>query len=63
LLNSILDLPQLKPIHRTCLILRYVYDMERAEIAVRVGLTENQIKSCLQYSLELLRKYLGSRGK
>jgi RNA polymerase sigma-70 factor, ECF subfamily len=58
LLTSILNIPQLKPIHRTCLILRYAHDMERSDIAARLGLTENQVKSYLQYALELLRKHL-----
>jgi len=46
----------LKPIHRVCLILRYVYGMERPEIAQYTGLNDNQIKSSLQYALRLLRK-------
>jgi RNA polymerase sigma-70 factor (ECF subfamily) len=48
----------LKPIHRICLILRYVYGMERPEIAQYTGLNDNQIKSSLQYALRLLRKEL-----
>lgn len=51
--------PALKPFHRLCLIYRYVHDLDRAEIALRTGLTENQVKSCLQYARELLRKQLG----
>ena len=51
----ILDCADLKPVHRTCLMLRYVYDMTRAEIASQTGLTEMQVKSALQYALELLR--------
>jgi RNA polymerase sigma-70 factor, ECF subfamily len=62
MMTSILDLPQLKPIHRNCLILRYVHDMERSQIAARLGLTENQVKSCLQYALELLRNHMMDRG-
>ncbi|MCU0247126.1 MAG: sigma-70 family RNA polymerase sigma factor [Bryobacter sp.] len=50
--------PALKPVHRLCLMYRYVHDLDRAEIARRTGLTENQVKSCLQYALELLRKQL-----
>ena len=46
----------LKPIHRLCLVLRYVHGMGRAEIAQRTGLSDNQIKSCLQYARQLLRK-------
>jgi RNA polymerase sigma-70 factor (ECF subfamily) len=52
----ILDCPELKPVHRTCLMLRYVYDMSRAEIARQTGMTDMQVKSALQYALELLRK-------
>lgn len=48
----------LKPVHRACLILRYVHGMERQEIARRLGLTENQVKSALQYSLRILRREL-----
>ena len=54
----ILEDPALKPIHRTCLILRYVHGMTRAEIASRTGLSELQVKGHLQYSLSLLRKAL-----
>ena len=52
----ILDSPALKPIHRTCLMLRYVHGMSRAEIAAAMGLSETQVKGHLQYALELLRK-------
>lgn len=54
----ILDSPELKPVHRTCLILRYVQGMTRAEIASRMGLSETQVKGHLQYALSLLRKAL-----
>ena len=54
----ILEDPALKPIHRTCLILRYVHGMTRAEIASRTGLSESQVKGHLQYALSLLRKTL-----
>ena len=49
----------LKPVHRVCLVLRYVYGMDRSEIARQTGLTDNQIKSSLQYAMQLLRKQLG----
>jgi RNA polymerase sigma-70 factor, ECF subfamily len=52
----ILESPGLKPVHRTCLMLRYVHGMTRAEIAAKTGLTEMQVKGYLQYALELLRK-------
>jgi len=48
----------LKPIHRACLILRYVHGMTRAEIAERLGLTGDQVKGHLQYSLTILRREL-----
>ena len=48
----------LKPVHRACLILRYVHGMTRAEIAARLGLTDNQVKGHLQYSLTILRRDL-----
>lgn len=50
--------PALKPVHRACLILRYVHGLERAAIAARLGLTENQVKGHLQYAHQLLRKEL-----
>ncbi len=52
----ILDSADLKPIHRTCLMLRYVHGMSRPEIASTTGLSEIQVKGHLQYALELLRK-------
>jgi RNA polymerase sigma-70 factor, ECF subfamily len=55
----ILDSPDLRPIHRTCLMLRYVHGMTRAEIASRTGLRESQVKGHLQYALVLLRKLYG----
>jgi RNA polymerase sigma-70 factor, ECF subfamily len=50
--------PALKPVHRACLILRYVHGLERGEIAIRLGLSENQVKGYLQYARQLLRKQL-----
>ena len=46
----------LKPVHRICLILRYVHEMTVAEIAGYLGLSELQVKGQLQYARELLRK-------
>lgn len=46
----------LKPIHRTCIVLRYVHGLSRAEIAEATALTETQVKGHLQYALTLLRK-------
>jgi RNA polymerase sigma-70 factor (ECF subfamily) len=54
----ILESPELKPVHRTCLMLRYVHGMTRAEISSRTGLSETQVKGHLQYALSLLRKAL-----
>ena len=50
--------PSLKPVHRACLILRYEHGLERAEIAQRLGLTDNQVKGHLQYARQLLRREL-----
>jgi RNA polymerase sigma-70 factor (ECF subfamily) len=52
----LLESGNLKPVHRTCLMLRYVYGMTRVEIASKTGLSEMQVKGHLQYALELLRK-------
>jgi RNA polymerase sigma-70 factor, ECF subfamily len=46
----------LKSVHRACLILRYVHNIDRAEIARRLGLTANQVKGHLQYALTILRR-------
>ena len=55
----ILECRDLKPVHRTCLMLRYVYGMSRTEIAEETGLGEMQVKGHLQYALTLLRKAHG----
>ena len=55
----ILEGAGLKPVHRTCVILRYVHGMTRAEIATETGMSETQVKGHLQYSLELLRRAYG----
>jgi RNA polymerase sigma-70 factor (ECF subfamily) len=52
----LLESPDLKPPHRTCLMLRYVYGMTRNEIAGKTGLSEMQVKGYLQYGLEVLRR-------
>lgn len=57
----ILEGAGLKPVHRLCVMLRYVSGMTRAEIAVETGLTELQVKGHLQYALTLLRKAHGVR--
>jgi RNA polymerase sigma-70 factor, ECF subfamily len=53
---GILETVDLKPIHKTCLTLRYSYGMSRSEIARHTGLTETQVRGHLQYALTLLRK-------
>ena len=58
LTTLLVDNKALKPTHRVCLILRYVHGMTREEIAQKLGLTDNQVKSSLQYALELLRQQL-----
>jgi RNA polymerase sigma-70 factor (ECF subfamily) len=50
----------LKPVHRACLILRFVQGMTREEIAAQIGLSELQVKGHLQYGLKLLRDALGT---
>jgi RNA polymerase sigma factor (sigma-70 family) len=57
----ILDDPGLRPVHRTCLMLRYVHDLSRTEIAAKLGLSELQVKGYLQYGLALLRKAYKTR--
>jgi RNA polymerase sigma-70 factor (ECF subfamily) len=52
----VLESADLKPVHRACLILRYVHGLARTEIAAATGLTETQVKGHLQYGLTLLRK-------
>lgn len=51
-----LFVPSLSPVHRLCLVLRFVHGMSRAEIAGRTGYSENQVRGHLQYALSLLRK-------
>jgi RNA polymerase sigma-70 factor, ECF subfamily len=55
----ILEGAGLKPVHRLCVMLRYVSGMTRAEIANETGLTETQVKGHLQYALSLIRKAHG----
>jgi RNA polymerase sigma-70 factor, ECF subfamily len=59
----VLECSDLKPVHRTCLMLRYVYGMTRAEIADTTGLSEIQVKGHLQYGLKLLRQAYGERTR
>jgi RNA polymerase sigma-70 factor (ECF subfamily) len=55
---ALLQSRALKPVHRVCLLLRYVYGMGRPEIARATGLNEIQVKGHLQYALDLLRREL-----
>jgi RNA polymerase sigma-70 factor, ECF subfamily len=57
--QRILDCPELTPVQRSCLMLRYGYGMTRAEIAAKTGLRETQVKGHLQYALVVLRKLHG----
>jgi DNA-directed RNA polymerase specialized sigma24 family protein len=52
----LLQSKDLKPVHRTCLMLRYVHGMSRSDISRQTGLSATQVKGHLQYGLELLRK-------
>jgi DNA-directed RNA polymerase specialized sigma24 family protein len=61
--SFLIDCRSLKPEHRVCLTLRYLHGMNRSEIATHTGLTENQVKSCLQYGLQLLRKALDAKTR
>lgn len=58
---GLFDRPELKPIHRVCLRLRYVEGLTRAEIASATGLSEVQVKGHLQYALRLLRAVVVER--
>lgn len=57
------EVKTLKPVHRACLILRYVHDMTRDEIAARLGLSETQVKGHLQYARTLLRAGLEKESR
>ena len=59
----LLETEDLKPVHRTCVMLRYVHGMTRTEIAARTGLSETQVKGHLQYGLKLLRQAYGKLEK
>jgi RNA polymerase sigma-70 factor (ECF subfamily) len=52
----VIESPHLKPVHRMCLKLHYIYGMTRREIASQTGLGETQVKGYLQYAVQLLRK-------
>jgi DNA-directed RNA polymerase specialized sigma24 family protein len=53
---KVLEASGLNATHRLCLTLRYVHGMDRGEIARMTGLRETQVKGCLRYGLELLRR-------
>ena len=50
----------LKPVHRACLILRFVHGMSRHEIASHTGLAPTEVKSHLQFGLQLFHYALAS---
>jgi RNA polymerase sigma-70 factor, ECF subfamily len=54
--RELLEHRSLKPVHRVCLVMRFVHGMSREEIARETGLKESQVKGHLQYALKLLRK-------
>lgn len=56
--EDLLAHPSLKPVHRTCLSLRYEHELSREQIAARLGLTETQVRGHLQYGLTLLRQHV-----
>ena len=60
--GELLDCRELKPVHRTCLILHYVHGMTRTEIAEFIGLRETQIKGYLRSGLSILRVALSNRA-
>jgi len=57
--GSLFASPALKPVHRVCLVLRYVHGMARSEIAAHTGMSETQVKGHLQYARQLLRAEVG----
>jgi RNA polymerase sigma-70 factor (ECF subfamily) len=61
-LTGLFESAALKPVHRICLMLRYVQEMTVAEIAAYLGLSEVQVKGHLQYSRGLLRKQLSTEA-
>jgi RNA polymerase sigma-70 factor (ECF subfamily) len=52
----LVDATWLKPMHRVCLLLRYVYGMTLREVAGQLGQSETQVKGHLQYGRRLLRE-------
>jgi RNA polymerase sigma-70 factor (ECF subfamily) len=59
--GDLLDCRELRPVHRTCLILHYVHGMTRTEIAELIGMRETQIKGYLRSGLSTLRVALSDR--
>ncbi len=56
--RCLLECRELKGVHRTCLILRYLHGMTRGEISEVTGLRDAQIKGYLRYGLAILREAL-----
>ncbi len=61
--HSVLGNPCLKPVHRVCLLLRYVYGMTLAEVSQHTGMSPTQVKGHLQYARQLLRKALAASNE
>ena len=62
-LTGLFESAALKPVHRICLMLRYVQEMTVPEIAAYLGLSEVQVKGHLQYSRGLLRKQFSTEAR
>jgi len=62
-LRWLFETPQLKPVHRVCLVLRYVEGLSRAEIGEVLGISDVQVKGHLQYALQLVRKAVAGAGQ
>lgn len=52
--------PNLTPVHRICLILRFSHGMSCSGIAEQTGLSETQVTSHVKTSLKLLRHFLAA---
>lgn len=51
----------LKPLHRICVVLRFVHGCSRDEIAQRTNLNNTRVKAHLQYALRLLQEQIGEQ--
>jgi RNA polymerase sigma-70 factor (ECF subfamily) len=48
--------------HRAATLLRYRYDLDHAEVAAALGLTERQVRDRLSYARRVLRDLLAEEG-